>query len=455
MKDLPKTIGRRSFLGLSVPAAALLSQQAQIETGTRTGATSVRLAVPEFPSESAGTTDLAATFNETLWEDLDFSGIIDLVSRRFYPRGRFGQPNDIDLQEWSSTTVDAQLIAFGSASLNRRDQFVIEARFWDLRTRFEDRELIPGQRYTGEMTEGSVRLIAHKFADRIIEAVGGGIRGVAQTKLAFESDRVGGVGEKEIFVMDYDGHDQYQLTTLRSLALTPNWHPDGERIAFTSYAQNKPDVAIISRLDRRGYSFQEFEGTTTTPAWSPDGTRIAFSSSARQVRGQPDMEIYVSDARGGTLRRLTNSRGVDISPAWNPRTGNQIAFVSQRSGQGQIYIIDAEGGNLRQIVGGDGSMSDPAWSPDGQTVAFNWQKRGRNFDIYLHDLATGRNVQLTADARDNEQPTWSPDGRHLAFQSTRGGSKQIYSMLADGTKLRRLTSEGNNMNPAWSSYIED
>ena len=396
-----------------------------------------------------------ATFNETLWEDLDFSGIIDLVSRSFYPRGRFGQPNDIDLQEWSSTTVDAQLIAFGSASLNRRDQFVIEARFWDLRTRFEDRELVPGQRYTGEMTEGSVRLIAHKFADRIIEAVGGGIRGVAQTKLAFESDRVGGVGEKEIFVMDYDGHNQYQLTTLRSLALTPNWHPDGERIAFTSYAQNKPDVAIISRLDRRGYSFQEFEGTTTTPAWSPDGTRIAFSSSARQVRGQPDMEIYVSDARGGTLRRLTNSRGVDISPAWNPRTGNQIAFVSQRSGQGQIYIIDAEGGNLRQIVGGDGSMSDPAWSPDGQTVAFNWQKRGRNFDIYLHDLATDRNVQLTADARDNEQPTWSPDGRHLAFQSTRGGSKQIYSMLADGTKLRRLTSEGNNMNPAWSSYIED
>ena len=60
---------------------------------------------------------------------------------------------------------------------------------------------------------------------------------------------------------------------------------------------------------------------------------------------------------------------------------------------------------------------------------------------------------MTQSAGDNERPTWSPDGRHLAFESTRNGSSQIYSMLADGTKVRQLTQSGKNQGPAWSGYL--
>ena len=436
-----------------VPVWTLLSEQAQIETGTRTGATLIRLAVPEFPSESDETDPLAAVFYETLWNDIDFSGVISLISPDFYPLGRFGDPVDVEAEEWTSTGVDAQFLAFGNATAVG-GQFVLEARLWDLRTRLADREA-EGRRYRGEMNERSVRLIAHQFADLIIESLGGGIQGVAQTKIAFESDRLPGADAvvREIFVMDYDGANQYQLTTLGSLAVTPNWSPDGEMIGFTSYALDKPDLAIISPVDRRRFPFPEFSGTTTTPAWSPDGDRIAFSSSMNEVRGRPDMELYVSDVRGGNLRRLTNSSGVDISPCWNPRTGSQIAFVSDRSGSPQLYIIDAEGGNIRRIVEGGGNAGGPAWSPDGQAIAFHWQRGRGFFDIYIHDLATDRTVQLTQNAGNNESPTWSPDGRHLVFESSRNGSRQIYSMLADGTKLRRLTSEGNNVNPSWSNYM--
>ncbi len=204
----------------------------------------------------------------------------------------------------------------------------------------------------------------------IIQTLGGGIRGVAQTKIAFESDRSSGDGEvvKEIFVMDYDGANEYQLTTLRSLAVTPNWSPNGEMIGYTSYASDKADIAIISPIDRRGFRFSTLSGTTTTPAWSPDGNRIAFSSSMNEVRGVPDMELYVSDVRGENPRRLTNSRGVDISPVWNPSTGREIAFVSDRTGPPQLYIMDAEGGNVRRIVEGGGNAGSPAWSPDGLTI---------------------------------------------------------------------------------------
>ena len=74
-------------------------------------------------------------------------------------------------------------------------------------------------------------------------------------------------------------------------------------------------------------SFPRYAGTNMSPAWSADGARLAFSSS---MSGDP--EIYVSDSGGGAPKRLTAFRGPDVSPAWNPKTNAQIAFVSGRTG---------------------------------------------------------------------------------------------------------------------------
>jgi TolB protein len=411
----------------------------------------IRLAVPEFElgTNRPGASELIDIFNETLWADLDFSGVLSLVSRSFYPLGRFGRAIDVDTTAWTTPDVDAQFLAFGNGQV-AGSEFTVEAHLWDLKTRIQDREAI-GLRFRTTTTEASVQMIAHQFADQIIQLLGGGIRGVSQTKIAFVSDRS---GEKEIWVMDYDGHNQYQLTTIRNLALTPSWSPDGERIAFTSYERNVPDIAIISRIDRRGFPFPELSGTTTTPSWSPDGSLIAFSSSMNKVRRMNDLELYVADSRGRNIRRLTTSPGVDMSPVWNPRTGREIVFLSDRSGSPQLYTIDAQGGNLRQLVSGGGEAVNPAWSPDGQTIAFAWKRRrSPNFDIYLHDLATNRNVQITQNSQDNERPNWAPDGRHIIFESDRTGTKQVYSMLADGRNPQQLTREGKNEGPAWSPYI--
>src|SRR5215469_3504138 len=76
----------------------------------------------------------------------------------------------------------------------------------------------------------------------------------------------------------------------------------------------------------------------------------------------------------------------------------------------------------------------------------------RHTSIYIHDLATGRNSQLTHDSGDHERPSWAPDGRHLVFTSNRNGRSQIYSILANGQKLRQVTKNGSNEGPAWSSF---
>jgi TolB protein len=71
-------------------------------------------------------------------------------------------------------------------------------------------------------------------------------------------------------------------------------------------------------------------------------------------------------------------------------------------------------------------------------------------DLYLMDIASKQWVQLTHDAGRNDSPCWSPDGRHIVFQSHRTGTDQIFSMLADGTKVKQLTFSGNNSQPNWS-----
>ncbi len=428
-------------------------QVPQIDTGTREGMLGVRIAVPDFQPTTTDpkVASLTALFNQVLRDDLVNSGALTVISSSFYPAGKFANPGDIKPDDWTTPAVNAQFVAFGRTLMNR-GQFRAEAHLWDMKNP-QNREMLGrggGMGVSGsDDTEASARIAAHTLADAIIELIGGGIRGISRTQLAFVSERARGV--KELFIMDYDGANQQALTSYRSLVLTPSWSPDGDKIAFTTYHRGSPAIGIISAIDRRPHTFQTPGGSlTTTPSWSPDGSKIAFAST----RDTPHdgAESYVADWNGRNLRRLTQSKGIDVSPVWNPRTGQEIAFSSDRSGTNQIYIMDAEGTNVRRIIDDGGSAVNPSWSPDGQRIAFAWQRPGSYFDIYIHDLTTGRNTQLTQNSRNNERPTWSPDGRHIAFESDRSGTTQIWSMLANGQNARQLTRTGKNQGPTWSGF---
>src|SRR5205814_465675 len=150
-----------------------------------------------------------------------------------------------------------------------------------------------GKRYNGsDDTEDSARLIAHQFADAILELIGGGVKGIAQTKIAYVGERT--LGVKELYVMDYDGNAAGAMTAYRSIVMSPSWSPDGDKIAFSSFRRGASDIEILGRLDRRPYTFERAGGTTTTPAWSSDGSKSAFATS----RDGSDFEIYGADGNG-------------------------------------------------------------------------------------------------------------------------------------------------------------
>jgi TolB protein len=428
---------------LALPATPTRAQD-WFRTGTGLGVQKARVAVADFVPRGTAAQPLAALFSDVLRNDLDYSGILELVSKSFYPVEAPSAPPELKYQAWSDPPASAHLLAFGNVSVTG-NELAVEGWLYDVRN-----PLLPGilgKRYHSEPNEAEVRRMAHQFTDEIVSRLSGGLPGIASTQIAFVSSRT---GNKEIWVMDYDGTNQHQVTFLRSIALTPRWSPDASQIVFTCYAPFRgavsAQICIHSVLTGKLITFPRWPGTNSSPAWSPDGIKIMFMSS---MYGDP--ELFLVDANGGHLKRITYSPGADTSPAWNPKTGRQVVFVSDRGGSPQLYLMEADGSNAEKIPLPDmGYVVDPTWSPNGQLLAFSWRRPNGNFDLYVMDLATRQLVELTRDAARNERPSWAPDGRHIVFESTRTGTRQIWSMLADGTQVRQLTSQGQNESPNWS-----
>jgi TolB protein len=416
-----------------------------IRTGTGLGVEKVRLAVPDFKAstQDAKNTDLLKVFNDTLWNDLDNAGIFDMVSKSFYPLGPVGSPPDVKFEAWSAPPPNAAMLGFGNLGASG-NTLTVQGWLYDAKNVTSPQVL--GKQYQDAATTDAARTIAHKFADEIIFRLGGGIQGIAESKIYFVSSRS---GRKEIWAMDYDGANQHALTHVGSISLSPRVSPDGSRIAFSSLTRTGWDILMYSVDVGRLVTFPRFGGTNLSPAWSPDGTKLAFSSSR-----SGDPEIYVADQSGANLKRLTSFKGPDVSPAWNRKTGAQMAWVSGRSGLPQIYTMEADGTNPQRLTE-EGYAVSPAWSPNGQFLVFSWIRHygpgapGAQ-DIYIMDIASKQWVQLTHDGGRNDFPYWSPDGRHIIFQSSRSGSEQIWTMLADGTNQKQLSFAGSNTQPNWS-----
>jgi TolB protein len=440
--NLQAFVGLLFLLLLALPS---LAQEDWIRTGTGLAVEKIRLAVPDFKTSTNDpkNPDLLKVFDDTLWNDLDNAGIFEMVSKSFYPLQQPGQPADVKFDTWNAPPPNASMLVFGNLGVSG-DKVTVQGWLYDVKNTNAPQVL--GKQYQDTATPDAARVIAHRFADEIIFRLGGGIQGIAETRIYYVSTRS---GQKEIWAMDYDGANQHQVTHLGSDALSPRVSPDNSRIAFSALTKNGWDIMMYSLDLNRMVSFPHFGGTNLSPAWTPDGLHLAFSSSRT---GDP--EIYMVDASGGDLKRLTNSHGPDVSPVWNHKTGAQIAWVSGRTGLPQIYTMEADGTNVQRMTD-QGYAVSPAWSPNGQFLAFAWiRKYGPGepgaSDIYLMDIASKQWVQLTHDGGRNDFPSWSPDGRHIIFQSNRSGSLQIWTMLADGTKQTQLTFTGTNSQPNWS-----
>jgi len=434
------------LLSVAIFSATQLPAQDWLYTGTNLGQGKIRLAAADFKPVGGDPQlpPLKAVFDSTLYNDLSSAGVFDLVSKSLAPQATPGSPQEAVLSQWSADPAKANMVAFGAiAASNGR----LQVNGWLFDATSTSNPQVLAQQYNEAASEDMARTIAHRFADAIIQRLGGGIDGICETRIYFVSNRT---GSKEIWVMDYDGANQHALTHLGTISMSPRISPDNSRVAFSSLGSHGWSIRMYSLDLGRIVSFPTggVGDTNLSPAWAPDGSKVAFSSDRS---GHP--EIYIADANGGSAHRIT-SYSRDVSPVWNPRTGTQIAWVSGRTNEPQIYIMDQDGANVQPMTDGGYAIS-PTWSPNGAMLAYSWNRKygpgdPGGQDIYVMDIASKKWLQATHEAGNNDFPSWSPDGRHIVFQRQIGHRVQLWEMLADGTQQHQLTYSGDNSMPNWS-----
>lgn len=175
------------------------------------------------------------------------------------------------------------------------------------------------------------------------------------------------------------------------------------------------------------------------PAWSPGGTHIAFRSHR-----DGNEEVYIMNADGSDQQNLSNAApGGDYSPAWSP-DGQWIAFMSDRGGKADVWVMRPNGSDLRQVTDLPGVSEYPTWSADNSRIAFHCTfghvlpGGTGDFEICVVNVDGTRLTQLTDAPGESKLPAWSPDGAKIAFQSNRNGWPTLPDYVPPGYDPERF-----------------
>jgi lysyl oxidase/WD40 repeat protein len=221
-----------------------------------------------------------------------------------------------------------------------------------------------------------------------------------------------------LFVLERSG--RARLVAPRALA--PTWSPDGRRLAFVATgADGQSELYVVDADGRHRAPLTRTRGQDELMAsWAPDGRRLVVERNLR---------LFVMGADGRGERFLASGS----SPAWAPK-GGRIAFVSGRTGTDNLYLIDATGRGMRRLTTSDSVESEPAWSPDGTRLAFVSLSAGFT-DVYVVNVQSRELVRLTQTPQEpsvQSSPVWSPTGESIWYVSNRTDGGPLWSVPAKG-----------------------
>ncbi len=231
------------------------------------------------------------------------------------------------------------------------------------------------------------------------------------------------------------------------------------RIAFVSNRDGNAEIYVMN-ADGTGLTrLSNDPENDSSPAWSPDGAKIAFSRTKivvddlfrRQVLG----DIYVMNADGSEQRNLTDNMTSEWQPVWSP-DGSRIAFIGGPNGKSDIYVMNADGSGQLRLTSESAGDVTPAWSPDGSRIAFVRTAEGDDGRYITNVDGTGSRM-LSRIGELGGDPQWSPDSSRMTYTMTVTkpedlffpSESYVYVINADGTSRRRLT-EFNASGAAWS-----
>ena len=230
------------------------------------------------------------------------------------------------------------------------------------------------------------------------------------SRLAFGSYRTGPLN---IFAMNAEGSDVQQLTESPAVEGGARWSPDGSRIAFYSFRAEVAGFMWVMNADGSDPKpiLKDLVPSPETACsggfpggWFPDSQRILYRGSQGSTGA---LQICSVAPDGSDVKVIRSETGtMSYYPALSPDS-RKIAFTSTRDGNAEIYVMNADGGGLRRLTNDPSLDEYPTWSPDGQWIAFHSDRDG-DLDIYIARPDGSDVRQLTDNDDIDMEPSWSP-----------------------------------------------
>lgn len=380
-----------------------------------------------------GDKSTATTAQEVVGNDLSLSGYFKVLDPASYLANLEAEQLTISPQDWRNVgaegVIKARATAYGSE---------VKYEFKLFEVAKGDQPVLQKE-YRGPTSEA--RKLAHEFANEIVKYYTGE-DGFFLSQVAFANDT--GSRRRDVFVMDWDGYGVHALTH-SSQNILPTWSPSGAEVAFTSFANGKPDLFLIPSGGGKPKAISSRPGLNMGASFSPDGSKIAVTLSQ-----DGNSEIYLLSRDGAIIKRLTNTPFIDTSPSFSP-DGSRIAFVSDRHGSPQIWVMAADGSGQQKVTRRGNYNQEPAWSPrkDQPLIAFSARDEKMAYDIFTVNADSGEYVRVTEGHGNNQHPTWAPNGRAIAYQSSRTG---LWISTADG-RTERQVYKGSVVAPSWGPSL--
>ncbi len=284
------------------------------------------------------------------------------------------------------------------------------------------------------------RRLAHKLANAVYKHFTKET-GPFESRIAYVRKTGGG---KDVYLADWDGKNAAPVSN-GNINVLPAVAPD-RSVAFTSYKRGKPDLLPRAASGRLAHAARRER---------PHGRRggVLARRQAHRVLGVRRRERRDLRRQRRRQRRDQGDRH-EVLPQLVARAsrpdGKKLAFVSNRGGSPQVYVMNADGSDVKRLTFQGNYNQTPAWSPRGDLIAFTARDERNAFDLFTIEVASGKVKRLTQDTKNNEEPSFSPNGRLILFTSTRGGSKSLYVMTFDGNNQIALPlDKGDYTTPDW------
>lgn len=386
----------------------------------------------------------AASYGERIREvviaDLERSGLFRIIPEDSYIQ-TFTSIDELPrFTDWKALNA-AALIQSAISEIDAAN-LRVEFRLWDVYSE----EQMKGQSFT--TTKDNWRRVAHVIADAVYERLTGE-KGYFDTRIVYISESGPATRRiKRLAIMDQDGENHKFLTNGASMALTPRFSPNLQKITYLSYAGATPKVYMLDIETGEQKLVGEFKGMTFAPVFSPDSSKLLLSYAKGSTT-----DIYELDLKTGKSVQLTSGTSINTSPSYSP-DGKQIVFNSDRGGNQQLYVMNADGSDVHRISFGSGRYATPVWSPRGDYIAFTKMAGGQFYIGVMYPDGSGE--RLLASGFLVEGPTWSPNGRVLMYfrqDNSTASPVKLYSIDLTGYNERQIVTPGEGSDPAWSPLL--